>query len=223
MSASTAIFPPSSAGVDIAWENEKIPMFKTLVADSEAGTESRLAMRTFPRYKFVWSYPKLEDELATTDALNRVMGFFLARHGRHESFLIRDTAEDRDVTDQVVGVGNDAQVQFQLIKTIGGVFTETVKTIGHSADIPGFAPNSLTVKLDTTTQTEGVDFDYNGQGIVQFNTAPATLKQVKASFQQYHRVRFMDDESDFEHFMIKLWRWRQVEMITVLGEEALAI
>ena len=210
---SNYIFPPEAAQVGLAWGNRKRARFSNLVSRTETSQENRIGLTSVPDWEWDFEYRKLleTDEHAPDDQLRSVLGFFLGRHADFENFLIRDT-EDFAVTEQLLGIGNDAQTKFFLIRTYGE-FTWIVDAIKHPVDIPGVA-NSLTVYFDGSPVSASA-YTYAGAGVLDFDAPVGEGVVVSAAFQYYHRVRFANSDQEVEQFMIQLWRAQTVNLVSV--------
>ncbi len=76
-------------------------------------------------------------------------------------------------------------------------------------------PASVALFLDGTLQTPGVDYNYTGSGIVTFTSTPAANLPLTWSGFYFRRVRFADDEIEFERIFDALWQGQSVELISV--------
>lgn len=201
---SNAIFP-TVAG--LGWSIHKVPLFKTAISEARSGKEVRSAAMAQPRYRIELTYSYLKNDGMIgagnpDDDLRTILGFFLARQGSFDSFLWAHPY-DNTVTSQNLGTGNGSQTQFQLLRTIGG-FSETIQNVNQIT--------SLTV--GGVTKTQGVDFTVSPTGMITFTSAPANGAAIVVSFTFYYRVRFADDQIDFENFMYKLYELKKCEFVT---------
>lgn len=127
--------------------------------------------------------------------------FFLARSGGFETFLLEDWCDyksalgDPDTseiseTDQVLGFGDDDQVQFQLLKNYSDPL-DTDCGLSYTRCIEHPVEGTVEVAVGGTLLAEGVDYtvDYE-TGVVTFNTAPALGLEVTAGFEFAVRVSF---------------------------------
>jgi uncharacterized protein (TIGR02217 family) len=203
---SSEIFP---ALAGLSYPVVRTPIFKTLVQQTASGGETRAALQLYPRWQYTLSFDFLRDD--ATDEFRTLLAFFLARKGSFDSFLFLDI-DDCSVTGQQIGDGDGGQVQFQLVRSLGGF------------DEPILAPivvTSLTVA--GVTQTEGTDFGVgnweNGvtpNGTINFYGAPpAAGAPIVASFTYCWPVRFLADQYDFAKFMNRLWEQKKLDFITL--------
>lgn len=102
------------------------PIWQTAVRTTPSGREFRSGQQLYPRYKRRLVYEFLRAKSAYSE-LQSLQGFFNRHAGQRESFLF-DDPDDNSISDQVLGVGNAAQVAFQALRTRGG-FTEPVYEI----------------------------------------------------------------------------------------------
>lgn len=200
---SNSIFP-SIAG--LTWDKTKNPKFKTKIQEALSGREVRTASRLYPIYSFAVSYEFLRDTLALPE-LDTLMGFFLQRQGSFDSFLYNDI-DDNGVTDQVFGTGNGVTTKFQLIRTLGG-FSEPVQNV-----------NVLTnIKKAGVAQTNPTNYTIDATGLVTFAVAPAAAASLTWTGTYYYRLRFSNDESEFNQFMSQLWELGTLEMMGSLSNK----
>jgi uncharacterized protein (TIGR02217 family) len=110
-----------------------------------------------------------------------VIDFFEARRGRLHAFRFKDHA-DFKATDQVIGTGDGAMVNFQLVKTYGAPSRPYVRTI--SAPVVG----TVLVAINDVPATA---LTLNAMtGLITFNSAPAPGAAITASFEFDVPVRF---------------------------------
>lgn len=128
------------------------------------------------------------------DDLHDVIEFFEARRGRLHAFRWKDWADFKSTGpgsnttafDQLIGVGDGSEHDFQLQKTYssgGSSYTRTIKKpVSGTVKV---AKNGVEVfsgwTVDTTT------------GIVHFTSAPAAGHEIKAGFEFDVPVRFDTD------------------------------
>lgn len=196
---------PGSQLPGIQYPVVRTPMFKTLVQESVSGKENRAALWTYPRWKWTLSFEHLRDDL--TNQFRLLLGFWLACRGPYLPFLF-DDVDDDNVTDQPIGVGNGANLNFPLVRVLGG-FTEPVLAVNTGI--------GATVKVNSALQTFGTQWGwlfgpYGPYGIAfTAGNAPAANQPVTATFYYYWPVRFLSDTADYSKFMNKLWELKKVE------------
>lgn len=134
--------------------------------------------------------------LRSLDDLDSVVTFFEARAGRLHGFRWKDWADYKscrpsaaiDSRDQLLGVGDGAQVTFQLVKRYGsgeGLYVRPV-----SKPVLG----TVAVTVGGQEVQEGVDYtlDY-ATGLLTFADPPDTGAEVRAGFEYDVPVRFDTD------------------------------
>lgn len=194
---SNAIFPSELPGIKL--DARRTPIFSTLVQDSVSGRETRAALQAYPRWRFEVAFEFLHSDARAQ--LQEVLGFFLARRGRFDSFLF-DFDEDNSVTGQQLGIGDGETTQYQLVRTLG-VFTEPVR------DINGLPA----IYLDGVARESGWSMGISG--LITFDAAPAEGAVITSDHNYYWRCRFVEDEADFERFLYKLWTLKKIEFISL--------
>ena len=203
---STQVFP-TLAGLE--YPVVRTPVFKTLIQQSISGEENRAALQVYPRWQWTLSFNFLRDD--ATDEFRQLLAFFLERQGSYDSFLFVDP-DDNAVANQVIGIGNGSQLQFQLVRSFSGF------------DEPVLAPLSVSsVTVGGVTKTNGTDYGVgnweNGitpNGTINFFTgAPPSGAPIVASFSYYWPVRFLADHYDFAKFMNRLWEQKKLDFISL--------
>lgn len=178
------------------------PIWNTITKLSTSGREYRAARYTTPLYKYTLSYEFLRSA-STYAELQTLVGFFNARRGSFDSFLFTDP-DDNSVTAQLIGTGNGALTQFQLLRQFGG-FSEPVYDLNGSPS----------VYVSGTLKTLGTDYTLSASGLITFSAALATGAAVTWTGSFYRRCRFLQDSLEFSKFMNLLWEAKKVEFQSV--------
>src|SRR6476646_8243611 len=124
--------------------NNKNPTFSTEIQSSLAGREVRIQNFQNPIWEFTLTYeyllndPKFRDESGQTP-LETLVGFFLARGGQFDDFLLNESdltqrLEDSVYTGQPIGTGDGTTKSFQLVRNFGG-FLEACQNPANQAAI----------------------------------------------------------------------------------------
>ena len=151
------------------------PRFKTRVLQLESGFEQRNIDWENTRGEWDISYGlmNMEDEILETN-VHAVRDFFYVREGRAHGFRFKDwsdfeigDAANPTTDNQVLGLGDDSTVAFNVIKTYssGG--------IDYSRAIKKLVSGTVTVLLDNVVQGSGFTVDVNA-ATVTFDVAPAS-------------------------------------------------
>src|SRR5438270_12188592 len=112
----------------LSWDYTLTPMFSTGIQQATSGREVRAAFWSAPIWKISLEYEFLHDDAQHVDAngysqLQHLSGFFLARQGSFDSFLI-DLAQltrkplDSIVSGQPIGIGDGSTADFQLVRNL---------------------------------------------------------------------------------------------------------
>jgi uncharacterized protein (TIGR02217 family) len=209
----------------LAWSVVKTPTFATEIQQSLAGREVRVQNYQNPLWEFTLTYeyllndPRFRDENEQTP-LETLVGFFLARGGQFDDFLLNETdvtgrLEDSVYSGQPIGSGNGSTTSFQLVRNIGG-FLEACQNPANQA---------ATVYLNGVAKVQGTDYTINN-GLVLFATPPASGVAVTADFAFLHRVRFdtgtaratagsTKEGIEFSNFYFNLYECKEVQLISV--------
>lgn len=184
---SNAVFPTLPG---LTFPILKTPNFATDVQRSVSGREVAAAFMAYPIWDWTLSYEILRE---TANEFQQLVGFFLARQGRFDTFLFDDPSDDT-VTAQSFGTGDGTTKTFQLVRSLGG-FSEPVFDLNGA---PAIYDNGV-------LKTAGTHYSVNSTGLVTFVTAPIAGHSLTWTGAYYWRVRFADDATEFENFMNKLW------------------
>ncbi|MDE3017165.1 MAG: DUF2460 domain-containing protein, partial [Pseudomonadota bacterium] len=116
---STEKFPLSPG---LSWSVHVAPKFNTRVAGHVSGREIRTAWQQYAIYDFTLSFDVLRGN--ATQEIETLMGFYLARQGQYDTFLldlgaVTQNAADSYVTLGAQGVGNGVSTVFPLMRTVG--------------------------------------------------------------------------------------------------------
>ncbi len=211
----------------LGWTITKNPTFSTEIQSSLAGREVRVQNFQNPIWEFTLAYeyllndPRARDENEQTP-LETLVGFFLARGGQFDDFLLNESdltqrLEDSVFSGQPIGTGDGVTVNFQLVRNFGGFLEACQNPANQRATVyvSGRAP-----------QVQGTDYTISN-GIVTFTAAPANGIAITADFTFLHRVRFDAGTSrgssssgtregiEFSNFYFNLYECKEVQLISV--------
>jgi uncharacterized protein (TIGR02217 family) len=204
----------------LGWSVTRTPTFSTEIQESLAGREVRIQNFQNPIWEFTLSYeyllndPRSADDTGATP-LEQLIGFYLARGGQFDDFLLNLTdltskIEDSVCSGQPIATGDGVNKSFQLVHNIGG-FLEAVQNPANQ---------SATMYVNGMTQAVGTYSIANG--MVTFNNAPASGSAITADFVMLYRVRFNGGSSGsgkeglaFENFSYHLYECKEVQLISV--------
>lgn len=181
MAFHSVLFP-----VDVQYGYAGGPGFATVVQQTHSGHEERVARWSSARHRY---RPSKEQMTATEVAA--VRHFYLERRGALHSFRFKDWHDftsaaddtgDTDPTDQIIGEGDGAEVNFQLRKQYG-----SDNTYVRPIQLP--VEDSVSVAFDGVEQLSGWTVSLT-TGIVTFTSAPALGVVVTAGFEFDVPVRF---------------------------------
>ena len=195
------------------------PGFFTNTIELDSGHEQRVSRRSAARRRYRFAYGiREQSELAEFQA------FWIARRGNAYGWRLKDWNDYTTATDgttapddehEVIGTGDGAATQFQLVKryTSGGIVR--VRNLRKPVDA------TVVVAVDGVAQTEGVDFSVDTTtGLITFNSAPALATVISAGCEFDTPVRFMvqDDETIFMSLeAFKSGEVEGIEAIEILG------
>jgi uncharacterized protein (TIGR02217 family) len=205
----------------LAWEITKTPTFSTEIQESLAGREVRIQNFQNPIWEFTLNYeyllndPKARDENEQTP-LETLVGFFLARGGQFDDFLLNESdltgrLEDSVYSGQPIGTGDGVNKSFQIVRNVGG-FLEAVQNPMNQTAL---------VYLNGVLKTQGTDYTI-ANGVVTFTSAPGGGVSITADFIMLHRVRFHTGSSrsgkegiELSNFYFNLYECKEVQLLSV--------
>ena len=198
---------PLSAG--LTWSVHVAPKFKTRVADHVSGREIRTAWQQYALYDFTLTFDFLRGD--STQEIQTLQGFFMARQGQYDTFLldlgaVTQNTADSHVTMGAQGTGDGVTTIFTLMRAVG----EAAEPVGYV-----FGADLSAVYVAGTLQ-DPASYSFSSPNTLTFNTAPASGSQITASFRYYFVCRFAADTQDFEEFMANLWTLHELKLVTVL-------
>jgi len=195
---SNAFFPTLTG---LAWNVVRQPEFNTKTQKAVSGREVRLAFMSFPLYTFKLTYEVLRGGNAYTE-IKQLCSFFLQRQGKFDSFLYQDPT-DNAVTGQGFGSGNGSTKAFQLVRAYGTLSSAFVEPVQNLNGTPSIYINGTLQNASTYTISNGM---------VTFNSAPASGTSLTWTGGFYYRVRFNMDAAEFNQFMQDLWELKKCEL-----------
>ena len=212
----------------LSWEVVKNPTLSTDIQSSLAGREVRIQNFQNPIWEFTLIYeyllndPRFRDDTGSTP-LEQLIGFFLARGGQFDDFLLNESdltqrLEDSVFSGQPIGTGDGVTVNFQLVRNFGGFLEACQNPANQSAK----------VYVNGVAKVQGTDYTIS-LGMVTFTLAPALGATITADFTFLHRVRFDLGTSrgnsssssgtregiEFSNFYYNLYECKEVQLISV--------
>ena len=143
--------------------------------------------------------------LKNQQQLDELIAFFRGRKGRAYGFRFKDWT-DYKATGQLLGTGDGAQNQFQLVKRYPSGIVIEVRTIAK--------PVAGTVRIykDGVEQLSGWLVNVT-TGLITFTTAPAAGVDITADFEFDVPVRFDTDHMAVTIESYRLHRWQPIPIL----------
>ena len=206
LTVSTERFPLTPG---LSWSVHVAPKFKTRVASHVSGREIRTAWQQYAIYDLTLTFELLRGD--ATQELQTLMGFFLARQGQFDTFLLDLGAVTHNSGDNLVqvgiqGVGDGTTTVFTLVRGVGEAF----EPVGY------VFPADLAGVFVAGTLQDPASYSFAAPNTLTFNTAPVAGRLITATFRYSFICRFAADTQDFEEFMANLWTLHELKLITVL-------
>jgi len=157
------------------------PRFSTSSIRFGGGREVRNSNWSFAPKFFTFS-----KNWCDLDTGNAIVSFFYERRGSAETWWLKDWT-DFSMTSELIGTGDGAETDFQLIKSYG-------TTTPYSREIYAIKSGTLAV----TVGGSPVSPSSTTNGLIVLSSPPAGAAEVRATCQFYSLVRFGNDEIDPE-------------------------
>lgn len=166
------------------------PEFSTSVSVTASGHERRNSVWTDARVHF-----DVGPGIRSEDELSELIAFFRARRGAAKGFRITDPFDHSSngmtgtptMSDQLLGIGDGQQADFQLVKSYGSGPDPQIRPITR--------PRHETL-LVSVGGTPNLDWSIGPTGLLSFAVAPAAGAEVRAGFLFDVPVRFAEDRID---------------------------
>jgi len=186
------------------------PGYKTTVLAAVSGIEQRTADWDNCRGKWDIGYGiKGMSDLAIVIAL------FRACMGKAYAFLFRDWT-DYSATNEAFGTGDGVETEYQLIKTYSSLNYVTSTVVrSYVRNITQPLASALVVKANGSTVNPS-DYDLLSDGIISFDTAPATGVALTWTGEFDVPVRFDIDDLPVTVDMTDFGRIRGIRIVEVL-------
>jgi len=187
---------------DIRFGSLSGPTMSTDIVSTGGGVEHRNANWDLPLYRFQAGYA-----VKTRTVALQVYELFLVVQGRFGGFRVQDAWDYSSAsdgvstptdTDQEIGIGNNSEVHFQLIKT----YTKGGLSLARKITKP--VPSVIVlIKVGGVAKIEGVDYtvDYT-TGLVTFTAPVPNASVITAGFEFDVPCRF--DTDDLSHLQFQL-------------------
>jgi uncharacterized protein (TIGR02217 family) len=176
------------------------PEFATTVVATGSGHEKRNVNWAQARGR--WD---VASGLKRQAQIDELIAFFRARWGKAYGFRFKDWT-DYKAAGQLLGTGDGALTQFQLVKHYPSGIVIEVRTI--TKPVAG----TVKVYLDTVEQLAGWSVDTT-TGLVTFSTPPAMGVEVTADFEFDVPVRFDTDHMAVTIETYRLHAWQQIPIV----------
>jgi uncharacterized protein (TIGR02217 family) len=190
----------------LKWDIKRRPIFNTIVQSAVSGRETRVALMSAPLWQWDIAFDVLRSAAAYQD-FQKLLGFFLSRQGRFDTFLYTDP-DDSAVTDQQFGIRDGVATQFQLTRAFGAggfTFVEPVQNV-----------NVLTnIKSNGSAIANPADYTISSAGLVTLAVPGTAGHALTWTGSYYWRVRPVDDSIEFNNFMANLWELQKFSLVSV--------
>ena len=152
---------------DISYGSAGGPEYSTDIVITQGGYEQRNINWSQARARYNVAYG-----VRTQEQLDALIAFFRARKGRADGFRFKDWT-DYQAAGALVGLGDGAATQFQLVKHY------TSGSVSESRDITKPVSGTIRIYKDAVLQTTGYSVS-TLTGLVTFSAAPANGVAITA-------------------------------------------
>jgi uncharacterized protein (TIGR02217 family) len=179
------------------------PMFSTIVNRTDGGKTSTNQNWQYPLYRGQVGYG-----IQSKSNLVEIINFFYARRGSAYGFLFRDWS-DYEVEDQLVGTGNGATLNFDIIKTYGDDVRPFYRPIKRPIE------SSFVVKVNNVVVSDTLWSINETTGVLSFSggSAPANGHAVTVTGEFNIPVMFTADALDIQ---MELWNVGSIPNIPIM-------
>lgn len=180
------------------------PVWSTLKQASISGQETRLALWSYPQWRYELACEVLRSSAAFAE-WQAIIGVYNQCNGSAGTFTYADP-NDGTATAQQIGTGDGVNRVFQLVRAFGG-FIE-----------PVFAPVTSTLFQTTggvTTAISTTAYTISATGVVTFTVAPAAGLVLSWTGTFVWLCRFDDDNLDFQQDYGSIWSLKSCKFTTV--------
>jgi len=199
--------------LDISLKSRGGPERRTRIMTLISGREERNAQWAHSRRRFDAGYG-----VHSLAALAQVVAFFEERRGMLYGFRFRDPGDYLSCSpgklptprDQIIGRGDGAQKQFQLIKTYGGELAAYKRVIRKPVAA------SLRVAVNGEELSNNDASVAPETGVVTFSTAPAQSAVITAGFSFDVPVRFDTDYLEIDYSAFAAGEIPKIPLIEIL-------
>lgn len=168
---------------DISYGAVGGPVYNVDVVTTSGGAEQRVNNWSAPLSRYNVSHG-----VKSETQLHSLLDFFRARAGKVRGFRFKDHT-DYQAIGQVIGIGDDVEVNFQLVKN----YTSGPSTETRAIKKP--VAGTTKIYFDLVEQVSGWSIDTT-TGIVTFSAAPESGVSITADCEFDVPVRF--DVNDFQ-------------------------
>jgi uncharacterized protein (TIGR02217 family) len=187
---------------DISYGSSGGPEYSTDIVMTYGGHEQRNINWSQARARF-----NVAHGVKTKAQLDALIAFFRARKGRAIGFRFKDWT-DYKASGQMLGTGNGALTQFQLVKTYASGATEELRIITKPVN------GTIKIYLNGALQSTGYTVNFT-TGLVIFNSAPANGAAVTADYEFDVPVRFDTDRLSATLDAYGVHSWLDIPLIEV--------
>jgi len=187
---------------DISYGSSGGPEYSTDVVMTYGGHEQRNINWSQARARF-----NVAHGVKTKAQLDALIAFFRARKGRAIGFRFKDWT-DYKASGQMLGTGNGALTQFQLVKTYASGATEELRIITKPVN------GTIKIYLNGALQSTGYTVNFT-TGLVIFNSAPANGAVVTVDYEFDVPVRFDTDRLSATLDAYGVHSWLDIPLIEV--------
>ena len=183
--------PATGATPGLAFSVHMKPRFNTRVSTSVNFKSIRTPLAPNPSWEFELPYEFLSDRDQANSSLRNLLGFFCARMGSADPFLVK-VPEFYLSTDATIGTADGTRLQWDLTRWIGTEFSEPIGQVdlansisvfsspSETLSVPGSGPYTVTV-AHAAAFVADVSVTIGGVALTKVASAPAAMQYSVAA------------------------------------------
>jgi len=183
--------PATGATPGLAFSVHMKPRFNTRVSTSVNFKSIRTPLAPNPSWEFELPYEFLSDRDQANSSLRTLMGFYCARMGSANPFLVK-VPEFYLSTDATIGTADGGRLQWDFLRWVGSEFSEPVGqvdiantihvylTLNETVSVPGSGPYTVTV-AHAAAFVEDKGVSIGGTPLTKVASSPAAMQYSVAA------------------------------------------
>jgi hypothetical protein len=192
----------------------KRPTYASLEFVAVSGRRVASPQQAFPLWEFELVYDHFVDQTQNSNPyqphagradFTKLSSLFLGVGGKFGQFYFED-ASDNSRLAQSFGYGDGITRDFLAVRTWGLPANFIIEPVGGIKSIYNVYVGGVLIAPGTYTY---------GSNVLTINPPPAAGAAVTVDFTYYYLCQFLEDQHDYEMFMMNLWSMRSLKMRSI--------